>query len=116
MSVSEQRKAIEMVRSASVNLGRYGKFAKFLAGEEKKVRLENDVLDLELSTLSGSVTRARLKDYDSEYSSDETKKVKNPVVLFEGDKNRFNFQIPLPRPSRQRSSTSHPDSSTTRRC
>ncbi len=98
MSVSEQRKAIEAVRMASVNLGRYGKFARFLAGTPQTVRLENDVLDLQLNSLSGSITRAQLKKYDTEYSADETKKVKNPVVLFEGDKNTFNFQIPLPSP------------------
>ena len=83
---------------ASVNLGRYGKFARFLAGTPQTVRLENDVLDLQLNSLSGSITRAQLKKYDTEYSADETKKVKNPVVLFEGDKNTFNFQIPLPSP------------------
>ncbi len=98
MSVSEQRKAIEAVRMASVNLGRYGKFARFLAGTPQTVRLENDVLDLQLNSLSGSITRAQLKKYDTEYSADETKKVKNPVGLFEGDKNTFNFQIPLPSP------------------
>ena len=98
MSVSEQRKAIEAVRMASVNLGRYGKFARFLAGTPQTVRLENDVLDLQLNSRSGSITRAQLKKYDTEYSADETKKVKNPVVLFEGDKNTFNFQIPLPSP------------------
>ncbi len=80
MSVSEQRKAIEAVRMASVNLGRYGKFARFLAGTPQTVRLENDVLDLQLNSLSGSITRAQLKKYDTEYSADETKKVKIPVV------------------------------------
>ncbi len=98
MSVSEQRKAIEAVRMASVNLGRYGRFAQFLTGTPQIVKLENDVLALQLNSRSGSITRAQLKKYDTEYSADETKKVKNPVVLFEGDKNTFNFQIPLPSP------------------
>lgn len=98
MSVSEQRKAIEAVRMASVNLGRYGRFAQFLTGTPQIVKLENDVLALQLNSRSGSITRAQLKKYDTEYSADETKKVKKPVVLFEGDKNTFNFQIPLPSP------------------
>ena len=98
MSVSEQRKAIEAVRMAAVNLGRYGRFAQFLTGTPQIVKLENDVLALQLNSRSGSITRAQLKKYDTEYSADETKKVKNPVVLFEGDKNTFNFQIPLPSP------------------
>ncbi|MCM1369258.1 MAG: membrane protein insertase YidC [Candidatus Amulumruptor caecigallinarius] len=98
MTVAEQRKAVEMVRNATVALDKYGKFAQFLSGKEKIIKLENDVLSLQLSTLSGSVTRAELKKYDTEYSSDETKRSKKKVVIFEGDKNTFNFQLPLPAP------------------
>ena len=98
MSAAEQKQAIEMVRNLSNNMGKYGKFAKFTTGENKTVRLENDVLALDLSSKSGSITRAELKKYDTEYSADETKKVKNKVVIFEGDHNKFNFQIPLPQP------------------
>ena len=96
MTAAEQREAIATVRQASLSLGKYGRFARFLSGEEKELKLENDVLDLTLSTHSGTITRAELKKYDTEYSADETKQVKHRVVLFEGDKNTFNFQIPLP--------------------
>ena len=44
------------------------------------------------------MTRAELKKYDTEYSSDEAKKTKRKVVMFEGDKNTFSFQLPLPQP------------------
>lgn len=98
MTVAEQRKAIETVRLASTSLGKYGKFARFLSGKPQTVSLENDVLALQLNTKSGSITRAELKKYDTEYSSDETKKSKRKVVMFEGDKNTFNFQLPLPQP------------------
>ncbi len=98
MSASEQRQAVEMVRNLSNNMGRYGKFAKFTTGENKTLRLENDVIALDLSSKSGSITKAELKKYDTEYSADETKKVKNKVVIFEGDHNKFNFRIPLPQP------------------
>ncbi len=98
MTVAEQRKAIETVRTASVSLGKYGKFAQFLSGTPQTVKLDNDVLSLELNTKSGSITRAELKKYDTEYSADETKKTKRKVVMFEGDKNTFNFQLPLPQP------------------
>jgi len=98
MTVAEQRKAIETVRLASTSLGKYGKFARFLSGTPQTVSLENDVLALQLNTKSGSITRAELKKYDTEYSSDETKKSKRKVVMFEGDKNTFNFQLPLPQP------------------
>ena len=55
MTVKEQQKAVEAVRNASLSMGRYGKFAKFLTGSDSVVRLENDVLKLELSSKSGSV-------------------------------------------------------------
>lgn len=98
MSVSEQRAAIDAVRKASISLGKYGRFAQFLSGTPKTVSLENDVLSLELSAKSGTVTKAMLKKYDTEYSSDETNKTKRKVVIFEGDHNMFNFQLPLPSP------------------
>ncbi len=98
MSAAQQRKAIEAVRQASVDMGRYGKFASFRSGDNTTVKLENDVLSLELNSKSGSITRAVLKDYKSEYNSDETDNTSHDVVIFEGDKNTFNFQLPLPQP------------------
>lgn len=96
IGIKRQRKAIDIVRQASISLGKYGRFSRFLTGTDSKVRLENDVLSLDLSARSGSITRAELKKYDTEYSSDETAKTKKRVVIFEGDKNRFNFQLSLP--------------------
>lgn len=98
MTVTEQHRAIEAVRQASISLGKYGRFAQFLSGTPQTVKLENDALSLELSSKSGSVTKALLKKYDTEYNSDETKRTKRKVVIFEGDKNTFNFQLPLPSP------------------
>ena len=98
MSVPEQRKAVEMVRNASTSLGKYGKFAQFLTGTSQVIKLENDALSIQLDSKSGSVVRAELKKYESEYSSDETKKTKHNVVVFEGKDNQFNFMLPLPQP------------------
>ena len=92
VGIDRQRKAIAAVKAMSESLGRYGKFSKFLGSSDSKVLLENDVLKLELSAKSGSITRAELKKYDTEYSSDETEKRKEKVVIFEGDRNRFNSQ------------------------
>lgn len=98
ITISDQRKAIEQIRYASTSMGRFGKFSKFLTGTNEKLTLQNDVLALELSSKSGSVTKAELKKYDTEYSADETEKVKKKVVIFEGDNNSFNFALPLPQP------------------
>ena len=92
---SQQRRAIELVREASSSLGRYGKFAQFLTGSDSTLCLENDVISLQLNAKSGSVTRAELKKYDTEYTPDETKKRKEKVVIFEKGTNNFQFQIPL---------------------
>ena len=95
MTASQQRKAIEIVREASSEVARYGKFAPFLAGNDTIVKMENDVIALELSAKSGTVTRAELKKYDTEYTPDETKKRKEKVVIFEKGTNDLEFLIPL---------------------
>ena len=98
IGLDRQRKAMAAVKALSESLGKFGKFSKFLAGTDQKMQLENDVLKLELNSKSGSITRAELKKYDTEYNADETDKSKRKVVVFEGNRNRFNFQLPLPQP------------------
>ena len=98
ISVKEQNAAVQTIRNASIEIGKYGKFARFLQGENKTLSLENDVIALNFSSKSGSITRAELKKYDTEYSSDETKKVKKKVVVFENGSNSFNFLLPTATP------------------
>ncbi len=95
MTVKQQQKAVETVRKASLSMGRYGKFSRFLSGSDTQTVLENDVLKLNLSSKSGSITRAELKKYDTEYTPDESKTRKEKVVIFEGATNSFDFQLPL---------------------
>lgn len=96
MTVVEQRKAVEAVRNASLSMGRYGKFARFLSGTDSVLTLENDVLALRLNSKSGSITRAELKKYYTEYTPDESKERKEKVVVFDKESNSFDFQLPLP--------------------
>ncbi len=98
MSLDEQRDAVNMVRNLSNSMGKYGKFSRFLNGTSRQMVLENDVLRITLDTKSGSITSAELKKYDTEYSADETKKVKRKVVLFDNGTDTFNFLLPLPQP------------------
>lgn len=95
MTAAQQRKAIEIVREASASLGKFGKFAKFLVGKDSVIKMENDVIALNFNAKSGTVTRAELKKYDTEYSPDETQKRKEKVVIFEEGTNSLQFQIPL---------------------
>ena len=60
------------------------------------VKVENDALALQISAKSGSITRAELKKYDTEYSSVETEKRKEKVVIFQDSTNSMSFGLPLP--------------------
>lgn len=93
---SEQRTGISILRERSASMGRYGKFARFLSGADTVVKLENDVLALELSSKGGTVSRAMLKKYDTEYSSVETDSRKEKVVIFQDSTNSMAFTLPLP--------------------
>ncbi|MDE6697312.1 MAG: membrane protein insertase YidC [Muribaculaceae bacterium] len=96
MSPAEHTAAIDKVRALSNSIGRYGRFASFLTGDDKTLTLENDVLKIDLSSKGGMVTRAELKKYDTEYDPDETKKVKKKVVMFDAESNQMSFVLPLP--------------------
>ncbi|MDE6290622.1 MAG: YidC/Oxa1 family insertase periplasmic-domain containing protein, partial [Muribaculaceae bacterium] len=96
MTAAEHTAAIDKVRALSNSIGRYGRFATFLTGDHKTITLENEVIKLDLSSKGGSVTRAELKKYDTEYDPDETKKVKKKVVMFDKESNQMSFTLPLP--------------------
>ena len=96
MSGAEHTAAIDKVRALSNSIGRYGRFASFLTGDDKTVTLENEVIKLDLSSKGGMVARAELKKYDTEYDPDESKKVKKKVVMFDSESNQMSFTLPLP--------------------
>lgn len=96
MTQDERTAAIDKVRNLSNSIGRYGRFATFLKGTNEDITLENEAVKLTLSSKGGMVTRAELKKYDTEYDSDETKKVKRKVVIFDDKSNKMAFNLPLP--------------------
>lgn len=61
----------------------FGAFAASVEGEEKFVKLENELLELTFSSKGGMVYKARLKDYQT-YDS-------LPLILFEGKENLLGF-------------------------
>ncbi|MDE7159989.1 MAG: membrane protein insertase YidC [Muribaculaceae bacterium] len=93
---ADQRAAVMAVRNISNAMGRYGRFSQFLTGTDTIVKLENDVISLQLSSHGGVPTRAELLKYDTEYSADETAKVRRRVVIFDESSNRMAFTLPLP--------------------
>lgn len=94
MTTAQRRAALAQVRGLSERMSRYGAFMPFLAGKDSKATLSNDVLALEFSAKSGTLTRAELLKYDTEYNADETKKERRRVVLFHDQTNRMSFDIP----------------------
>lgn len=94
MTTAQRRAALAQVRGLSERMSRYGAFMPFLTGKDTKARLSNDVLSLEFSAKSGTLTRAELLKYDTEYNADETKKERRRVVLFHDQTNQMSFDIP----------------------
>lgn len=63
----------------------FGDFAKSLNGTEEFVTLENDLVEIKLSTKGGTVASARLKEYDRFDGQ--------PLVLFEGEEAKMDFSF-----------------------
>lgn len=63
----------------------FGDFAKSLTGTEEFVTLENDLVEIKLSTKGGTVASARLKEYDR-YDG-------QPLVLFDGEETKMDFSF-----------------------
>lgn len=63
LTPENRRQAIENLRSALADADRYRGFARYLSGEDRTVTLKNDVLELELASKGGRISRATLLDY-----------------------------------------------------
>ena len=96
MSVEQQRKAIELIKQTINTVGQYGKFAQFLSGNDSVICLENEALALQISSKAGTISRAELKQYESEYNVEETDTTKHKVVLFENETNNLSYVINVP--------------------
>ncbi len=84
----EEAKVVEEKDSATIaqeRSSRYGLLADAAEGEQSFVTLENDVMKLTLSNKGARVYSVELKNY---HNYDES-----PVILMDGDKNRFGFKF-----------------------
>ncbi|MDR1356546.1 MAG: membrane protein insertase YidC [Tannerellaceae bacterium] len=64
---------------------RFGVFASSVDGSEEYAQLENERLELRISSKGGQVSYARLKDYTTHDSL--------PLILFEGDESSIDFTL-----------------------
>lgn len=78
-------KAVSTLKSTIGNFSKYQEFAKYLTGDSVTVKLENELLSIDLSSKGGFISRAELKKY---LSYDSTN-----VVLFENETNDFNLTL-----------------------
>ncbi len=78
--------ALKAVRLAVGEASRYSDFARFVSGDSTTVRLQNDLVAVDLSTKGGVVSRVELKKYTA-YSEGKTV----PAVLFENENNSYSF-------------------------
>lgn len=90
--VEHQKSAIkdttqEMSDSAKAQdlFNSYGAFAKATQGEEKTLKLENDLVELTFTNKGGRVLSARLKNF-SNYNEE-------PLILFDQDESSFNITL-----------------------
>ncbi|MBS2100057.1 membrane protein insertase YidC [Carboxylicivirga linearis] len=86
--LAEETKVVEEKDSATIaqeKSSRYGLLADAAEGEQSFVTLENDVMKLTLSNKGARVYSVELKEYKN---YDES-----PVILMDGDKNRFGFKF-----------------------
>lgn len=63
----------------------FGGFAAAMTGSEEFITLENDLLEVKLSTKGGRVASARLKEYNAFDGQ--------PLILFEGNEAVFDFTL-----------------------
>ena len=76
-------KAVADVKGTLRDLSQYRGFAKYLSGEDKTVKLENELISLDLSTKGAMISRAELKKYKSYKGGN--------VIVFENDDDAYSF-------------------------
>ncbi len=81
---AEDAAAPDSVRQAKLETA-YGVFANAMQGSESFVTLENDHVELRLSTKGGRVAYARLKEFDTHDAK--------PLVLFDEKESLFDFTL-----------------------
>lgn len=80
--------AMKKVRDAAENVAKYSDFVQFVGGGNKAVKLENELLTLDLSSKGGQIAKATLKKYNAfQHGKDGN------CVLFDSKHNSYGFAI-----------------------
>ena len=81
--------AVKEVRKAVETASRYSNFMQFISGDSTTVKLQNDLLAIDLSNKGGVIARATLKKYTA-YSNGEQH---SQAVLFDNTNNSYGFVL-----------------------
>ncbi|MEZ3591521.1 MAG: membrane protein insertase YidC [Muribaculaceae bacterium] len=86
LSPAVASKAVGTLKATLRDISKYRNFAAHLSGDSVAVKLENDLISLDLSSKGGVISRAELKKYE-EFDSSK-------VVLFDGERdNIYSFTL-----------------------
>ncbi len=73
----------------------FGAFAMAAAGEDKEIKVENDLMIVTFSTKGGGVKQVELKEYFKITENEDGSENKLPLYLLEDQKNRFEYILPV---------------------
>lgn len=80
--------ALKKVREAAESAAKYSSFARFVGGENRTLKLENELIAVDLSTKGAMISKATLKNYKAFQNGKE-----GDCVLFDGANNAYGFAI-----------------------
>ena len=77
-------------------VGQYGIFAPAASGTSSESILENEVIKITFDNKGGKIISAHLKGYTTRiYGEDNKQTGERPLILFEDEKNRWNYKLNL---------------------
>ena len=80
--------ALASLRTAVSSCKKYSNFVKFVSGDSTTVKLKNNLLDIDIATKGGMISRVELLNYTA-YSNGKN----GPAVLFENNNNSYSFVL-----------------------
>ena len=86
LSLTQSKAAVANLRQMLSNATRFQDFARHMSGSEEYVTLQNDVMELKLSTKGGRIADAMLKDYFSYLGGDTVN-----IHIFRPEHSNYNF-------------------------
>lgn len=80
--------ALANLRTAVSSFTKYSNFVKFVSGDSTTVKLKNNLLDIDIATKGGMISRVELLNYTA-YSNGKN----GPAVLLENNNNSYSFVL-----------------------